>query len=189
MDDGQSPDEVRSAGDVARRALALFSVVGLALGAERSVVLAWLSENDLWEELAPSEAGFIDTPAPSRKQVTNAGWLAERLIMLLWALGAVEHLPEANVECDTAVFQKLLPPFVPISVTDFVAAARLRPDVELTAMADATLKLHWEVRDARRRGGTPRIPVDMEVIQERHHAINWVIGYDGLPWDEVTTDT
>jgi hypothetical protein len=31
--------------------------------------------------------------------------------------------------------------------------------------------------------------VDIEIIQERHHAINWVIGYEGLSWDEVTTDT
>jgi hypothetical protein len=33
------------------------------------------------------------------------------------------------------------------------------------------------------------MPVDLEIVQERHHAINWVIGYDGAPWDEVTTDT
>jgi hypothetical protein len=31
--------------------------------------------------------------------------------------------------------------------------------------------------------------IDIEIVQERHHAINWVTGYDGLPWDEVTTDT
>lgn len=189
MDGDLIPDEVRSAEEIARRALALFSVVGLALGAERPAILAWLSENDLWDELAPSEKAFIETPAPSRKQVMNASWLSERLIMLLWALGAVERLPAANEQCDTAVFRGLLPPFAPISVSGFVAAARLRPDAELIAMADATLSLHWEARHARLNGSTPRMPVDMEVIQERHHAINWVIGYDGLPWDEVTTDT
>ena len=31
--------------------------------------------------------------------------------------------------------------------------------------------------------------VHTEDKQERHHAINWVIGYDGLAWDDVTTDT
>ena len=189
MDGDVEADEVRSAEDVALRAIVLFSVVGLAFGAERSVVLEWLSDNDLWGELAPSEAGFIDTPVPSRKQITNGGWLSERLIMLLWALGAVEQLPAANEQCDVAVFQNLLPPFAPMSVKEFVNMAKLRPEAELIAMADATLRLHWEARDARRRERTPRTLVDMEVIQERHHAINWVIGYDGSPWDEVTADT
>jgi hypothetical protein len=189
MDEDQPPDEIRCATDVARRSLALFSVVGLALGAERGAILAWLSENDLWKDLAPSEVGFIDTPSPSRKQIINSSWLSERLVVLLWALGTIDLLPPADEQCDTAVFQDLLPPFASMSVPEFIAGARLRPDVELIAMADAILGLHWEARDARLNGRAPRNPVDLEVVQERHHAINWVIGYDGLPWDEVTTDT
>jgi hypothetical protein len=31
--------------------------------------------------------------------------------------------------------------------------------------------------------------VNIEIIQERHRAINWVNGYDSAPWDEVTSDT
>ena len=31
--------------------------------------------------------------------------------------------------------------------------------------------------------------IDIESAQERHHAIKWITGYEGLPWDEVTTDT
>ncbi len=188
MDDDIPTDEVRSAEDVARRALALFSVIGLAGGAERRAVLSWLSENDLWGELAPSEAGFIDTPLLSRQQIVNGGWFSERLVMLLWTLGAVQQLPAANEQCDTGVLQELLPPFASKSVREFVDEAKLGPKAELIAMADATLRLHREARDARQRSA-PQAPVDMGIIQERHHAINWVIGYDGLPWDDVTTDT
>ncbi|MEY2943079.1 MAG: hypothetical protein RLY97_1093, partial [Pseudomonadota bacterium] len=36
---------------------------------------------------------------------------------------------------------------------------------------------------------SPEERVSLGIIQERHHAINWIIGYDGLDWDEVTTDT
>jgi len=189
MDEDQPLDEIRSANDVARRALVLFSVVGLALGAERSAILGWLAENDLWSDLAPSEADFIDTPDPSPKQIINASWLCERLIVLLWALGAIDLLPPADEQCDTAIFQDILPPFASASVTEFIVGAKLRPGAELIAMADAVLRLHWEARDARLKARAPRNPVDAEIIQERHHAINWVIGYDGLPWDEVTTDT
>jgi hypothetical protein len=189
MCDGQSPDEVRSSADVARRSLALFSVVDLALGADRTDILQWLKDNGLWSTLAPSEVGFIDTPSPSQKQTINAGWLSERLVVLLWALGDIERLPLSNQQCDTRVFQDILPPFARVSVQEFVSRSGLRPKPELIAMADEILALHWEARDAERNGRTPRKPVDLEIVQERHHAINWVIGYDGLPWDEVTTDT
>jgi hypothetical protein len=56
-------------------------------------------------------------------------------------------------------------------------------------MCDEMLNLHWEARDAKIDERPPRRPVDMEIIQERHYAINWVTGYRGLSWDEVTTDT
>ncbi len=189
MEDSQPPDEIRSAVEVAQRCLAVFSVIGLALGAERAAVLAWLSENDLWKELAPSEAGFIDTRAPSRKQLINASWLSERLIVLLWALGKVARIPSGDKQCDTAIFQNILPPYSSVSVQEFVTAATLRPETELIECADQILNLHWTARDAKIKGVAPLQPVNLEVIQERHHAINWVIGYDGLDWDEVTTDT
>jgi hypothetical protein len=56
-------------------------------------------------------------------------------------------------------------------------------------MADELLNLHWRARDAEINGRPMPRDLDIEIIQERHHAINWVIGYEGLPWDEVTTDT
>ena len=188
MQDELASDEVRAAADVARRALALFSVVGLALGADRSQVLNWLSESQLWAELTPSELGFIDTAAPSRKQVINASWLSERLVVLLWALALIDAVPKPTQHCDTAVFQDLVPPYAPISTEEFIGSAVLRPDAELIAFADEALNLHWEARDAKINERSSDA-VDIEIIQERHHAINWIIGYDGLPWDEVTTDT
>ncbi len=155
MEDNQSPDEVRSAIEVAQRCLAVFSVIGLALGAERAAVLAWLSENDLWKELAPSEAGFIDTPAPSKKQRINASWLSERLIVLLWALGKVSCLPSGDKQCDTVIFQSILPPYSSVSVQAFVAEAKLRPEKELIECADQILDLHWTARDAKKKDSIP----------------------------------
>ena len=183
------PDEIRTAAEVAQRSLAVFSVIGLAFGAERGAVLNWLSENDLWKDLAPSEAGFIDTPAPSRKQIINAKWLSERLIVLLWALRKIERLPPANEQCDPGEFQDVLPPYAEMGIREYLSQAKLRPGQDLIDAANQILQLHWEARDAKIKGRAPILPVDLEIVQERHHAINWVIGYDNLPWDEVTTDT
>jgi hypothetical protein len=189
VDQDPLPDEIRSPTEAAYRALALFSVVGLALGAARSDIMTWLTEHELWKELAPSEVGFLDTPAPSRQQLVNASWLSERLIVILWALGMIDELPPPDEQCDTAAFQGILPPFAPLSVSEFVVSARLRPTPELIAMADDVMALHWEARDARMKTRPAKPSIDIEIIQERHHAINWLIGYDGLDWDEITTDT
>jgi hypothetical protein len=189
MEEQPIADQPRSSVETATRALALFAVVGLALGADREAVMSWLQQHDLWRELAPSEAGLIDTPDPTRKQIVNASWLSERLIVIVWALGHVDELPPPDEQCDPSIFQAFLPPFASVEVADFLSSARIRPSSELIAMADEMLSLHWEARDARikRRPADP--PVDLEIIQERHHAINWLIGYDGADWDEVTTDT
>jgi hypothetical protein len=183
------PDQVRPAAEVAYRALALFPVVSIALGGDRTAILEWLSESGLGDRLAPSEAAFMATPKPSRQQRIHMTWMSERLIVLLWALGQVDHLPAADERCDTGLFLDILPPLGPVGLEDFVAGAKLRPEAELTAMAEATQALHWEARNAKLTEQPPRRPVTLGIIQERHHAINWITGYDNLPWDQVTTDT
>ena len=189
MDQECVADESRSPTEVAYRALALISVVGVALGADRVEILNWLKQHDLWQKLTPSEAEFLDTSDPSQEQIINASWLCERLIVIVWALGALEQLPLPNEQCDTASFLTILPPYAPISVSDFVTSAQLRHSSILIEMADEMLSLHWEARDAMLKGLNTSPSIDIGIIQERHHAINWLIGYDGLDWDEVTTDT
>ncbi|WP_380871821.1 hypothetical protein ACFB49_27750 [Sphingomonas sp. DBB INV C78] len=185
--ENDTPDQIRSPVDVARRALTLFAVVAVGLGADREEIIEWLRENDLFEELSPVEARFIEDPEPSERQIINASWYSERLIALLWALD-LASMPPADEQCDTSLLQDRLPPYAEVSERDFIKSAKLRSEEELIAMADQILNLHWEARDARIHDRPPR-NVDLGIIQERHHAINWVIGYDGLPWDEVTTDT
>ena len=182
-------DKIRSAQEVARRSLALFAVVGVACGADRRQVLHWLQDNELWQDLSPHEMGFLDAIPPSRKAIINAAWQSECLIVFLWALRVVNNVPAANQQCDTSTFQKVLPPYASVTVREYVETAVLRPDSDLLDFADECLRLHWEARDAKINRHLPRAPVDIEIIQERHRAINWVIGYDGAPWDEVTTDT
>ncbi|WP_082560735.1 DUF4272 domain-containing protein [Caulobacter sp. Root487D2Y] len=189
MEDQLEPDIIRSPEEVARRALALFSIVGIALGAPRSDVIDWLDRTGLRTDLAPSEERFIATPTPSEREIIDAGWLSERLVVLCWALCEVGELPRPDEQCDTGSFQEILPPFADVDTTSFIAGAKLRSDGDLIAKADEILRQHWEARNAKLTGKMPRIPVNIGIAQERHHAINWVIGYDGLPWDEVTRDT
>ncbi len=119
----------------------------------------------------------------------NRGWDSECLIVLAWALGHVERLPAADEQCELQELGETFPPFAEISAEDFIAKAKLRPDEELQRLQDECLRLHAEGRNARLQSRPPRDPVNVEIIQERHRAINWVNGYDSAPWDEVTSDT
>lgn len=98
-------------------------------------------------------------------------------------------MPALNQQCDTEEFQRILPPFADLSVEQFVNNASRRRDDELLELADYLLNSHWEARDASIHGGPMPANLNIGIIQERHHAINWAIGHDSLPWDEVTTDT
>ncbi|ADE11351.1 DUF4272 domain-containing protein [Sideroxydans lithotrophicus] len=185
--DNCPPDEVREASEIARRALALFGVVGLGLGAPHSEIYSWLREENLWDELSPSELAYVSAKEPTRKQSIDATWKSEALAVLLWSLEKTEYLPAITEQCDTSIFQELLPPYANISPSEFIASAKRRPDDVLIGMADELMDYHWQVRDAQIH--SKPTDLDIEIIQERHHAINWVIGYDGAPWDDVTTDT
>lgn len=181
-------DRVRDAEAIARRALALFAVVAIACGENKQELKAWLHDEDLWKELSPTELEFLSSEPPSERQVINASWRCEALVSLLWALGLLQVMPGATEASEPSSFGEFLPPYAAVSARAFVASAQRRADEELWAMADEVLSLHWKARDASLNGrACPEVHTG--IIQERHHGINWVIGYDGAAWDEITTDT
>ena len=182
-------DEIRPAQEVARRSLALFAVVGTALGVPRAEIFSWLRSEGLWAALTAHEVAYLEQTNPPRKAHINFGWQSERLIVLLWALGTIQELPDSATQCDTSVFKSVLPPFASTSTQAFIAQASLIDEDRLWKQAELYLEDHWKARDAQLYERSMPPGIDLEIVQERHHAINWVTGYDGLPWDEVTTDT
>jgi hypothetical protein len=182
-------DEIRPAQEIARRSLALFAVVGTALGVPRDEVLSWLRTEGLWGALTAHEVAYLEQTNPPRKAHINFGWQSERLTVLLWALGTIQELPDSATQCDTGVFKSVLPPFAGTSTQAFIAQASLIDEDGLRKQAELYLDDHWRARDAQLHERSMPPGIDIEIVQERHHAINWITGYGGLPWDEVTTDT
>lgn len=187
--DAEVPAEIRPADEVARRALALFAVVGTALGVPRDDATSWLRTEELWDALTPHELAYLEQTNPPRQAHINFGWQSERLIVLLWALGKIPELPDSATQCDTSLFKSVLLPLTNTATRAFVAQAMLIDEERLWKQAESYLDDHWKARDAQIHGRPMPPGIDIEIVQERHHAINWITGYDGLPWDEVTTDT
>jgi Domain of unknown function (DUF4272) len=71
----------------------------------------------------------------------------------------------------------------------FIEDSELRPIGDILDQVDLIYRYHWAVRNARLKG--QQIPADLDpgVTEERHYALNWLIGYLEQAWDDVSTDT
>ena len=74
---------LRSAPEIARRALTLSAVISVAHGDSRDDVSDWLRRELLWSELSPKELAFVMNREPTRKEVVAFSWHVERLVPLL----------------------------------------------------------------------------------------------------------
>jgi hypothetical protein len=184
---------LRSAPEVARRAMALFVV---ALRAE-SLTCPELAVADLREKrpvalraLTPKEQAFLNDAAPDQQQITNFVWRYEALWLLAWALGLVEVLCYPSETCDIDILSKT---FLELDEEALLKKAKLLPTETLLDALDLHFRLHWVVRQ--RQDGKPADgdmggnDLDPGVVLERHHALNWLVQHGGAEWDDTQTPT
>jgi hypothetical protein len=118
----------------------------------------------------------------------NATWQAEALFPLLWALGIVQELPPATALCDLPSIRTVLPPLFG-STSEFISQAALRSLDQIMEAYEDTYQAHWLVRDADISEKPVPRGLNREILQERHHALNWLVSSSNQAWDDVTTDT
>lgn len=185
MIESEAEVEVRAPHEVADRLHAL--VVVAFKGSEspdQAMVDSIVAERDLRRHFTPNELAFIDDPEPSDQARIQFSWRCEAAWVLLWTLKHVEgQLGPPRELCDV--------PFLSETVfeTPNLAARGLRPANEILNEADLIYRCHWAVRQAALDGKPSPAGLHPGVTMERHHALNWLIRYGDLDWDDVTTDT
>jgi hypothetical protein len=190
---GQGEIERREAVAVMGRALAVLLVAvraeSLAEGGAQALTPDKLRHKlpAAFEHLTPHEAHFVHTATPSDSQVVAMGWRYEALNVLLWALGLVDELSWPAQVCDVAHCVSLLVN-VNADPDALVQDSMLRPRADILDQLDLHMRLHWLLRDAELHG-KPGPDVSRGVVMERHHALNWLIGFERAPWDKVSTAT
>lgn len=209
-DHNNSSEKIREAKDVARRCIVLYAVVAAGHNESRKLLVEWLQREGLWDYVTPQEQVFLENSEPTKQQLNQASWRVEALFPLLWALRLINDLPEPAALCDVAFVQSVLPPLCS-STSTFISSAQLRSDSEIYDANEDILNIHWRIRDVEiskkspapePAGNLKRLPrmdanpeeppvetFDVGVVVERHHALNWLIGYCGQEWDDITTDT
>jgi len=179
-------DTLRTASEVARRSLALYAAVAAAHGVPRDDLVEWLKEEGLWAEITPRELRFLtQTQAPEKEQIWMT-WFAEAEFVLLWSIGKVQTLPPPTSRCDTDQIIAAIPLWD--STVSFFQSAALR-EKQVEEEAEKAYDINVEIRKAIRQGAPIPNGYDKDVVFFRHYALNWITGYCGQAWDEITPDT
>lgn len=175
--------EPRSIKDIGERILCLFCLAGTAFEKGDLSFIKYLKEYNLWKSLTKEEKLYLSNPTYDTQAQLNATWRLEALYLLVWAVGFVPELPFPTEQASVNEFIDSLPSSDE-SPEPFIKSLKLRPISEIMDASDLIYRLHWAVRQHR-----SSLDIDGSVIQERHHAINWLTNCDGEKWDWVATDT
>lgn len=176
----------RSKDEVAFRALALLVVAVKGEGLEQPIVDRLVKDYGLEKRFTPKEKAFIRNTAPSQRDRVQFTWRYEAAWVLLWALGYVEKLEKPTNICDVPRAVEFMKKR---TASQFVADAKLRSPSEVLDQADRIYRYHWAVVDARVNGKKAPAELQPGVTLERHYALNWLVGYMGQEWDDISTDT
>ena len=151
---------------------------------DQALIESIVAERALRPLFTPEELAFIDDPDPGQRDRIQFSWRCEAAWVLLWALNHVEgQLGPPREMCDVPFLSETVH-----QVADLTARG-LRPANDILNEADLIYRCHWAVRQAGLDGDPPPAGLDPGVTMERHHALNWLIGYGDTDWDDVGTDT
>lgn len=175
---------IRSAQEIAERLRALTLVAVKGQGMPQDEVLRLADERGIRPLFSAKELAFIDEPDPSEHSLIQFVWRYEAAWVLFWALNlADKQLAYPGAICDV---QRMVDRVN--SSVDLTARAMQSANTILNE-ADLIYRYHWAVRQAQIDGKEPPANLLASVVMERHYALNWLIGYNGAEWDDVSTDT
>lgn len=184
---GEAGDTPRTAQEIARRVCVLTAVIACAAGDDAQKNIQWLKDEGLWDDVSPEERELLETGADEQDRI-NFSWRIEALAVLLWAINKLDDLPPMTEQCDTTPI-KLALVWPPDPAAEYIAEATLRGEDEISREYEKVYEAHWAVRDAELNDKEIPDGLDSGVVYERHYGFNWLTGYMGQPWDEVSTDT
>ncbi|PIT05973.1 hypothetical protein TSA1_09270 [Bradyrhizobium nitroreducens] len=176
----------RSKEEVALRTLCVLFVAAKGEGLGEDLVEQLLGSYELRPHLTPVELAFVLDKSPSQHDRIQFTWRHEAAWTLLWALGFVAQLGKPAQFCDVGFAASTM---AERTTSQFIEDSELRPIADILDQADLIYRYHWAVRNALARGQQIPAALDPGVTEERHHALNWLIGYQDQAWHHVTTDT
>ncbi len=165
--------------EVALRTLCLLFVAAKGEGLRQEVVEGVLESYELRPYLTPKELSFVLDNSPSQHDRIQFTWRHEAAWTLLWALGFVAQLGKPAQICDVEFAARTM---TETTTSQFIEDSKLRPIADILDQADLIYRYHWAVRNARIKGQQIPAGLDAGVTEERHYALNWLVGMEEA-WD------
>lgn len=187
--ESEAATTIRSAHAVAERVTAL-AVTNLVATNQFTgeEAIHYLDQYQLSSLMTPKEKAFLANPSDQQK--VQETWKCEGIYVLLWAMGKVDELPFPDALCNLSNISPVDYPVIPgrDPVGYIQAIDTIRSKHEIMNANDLYYRFYWTCVDARLNG---RDAGDLigSVVYERLYALNWLIGYLDLAWDDVSCDT
>jgi hypothetical protein len=166
---------IRTKEEVALRTLCLLIVAAKGEGLAQDIVENVLDFHELRPHLTPGESAFMFDQSPSQEDRIQFTWRHEAAWTLLWALGFVHRLGKPAEICDVEFAARTM---TERTTAQFIEDSKLRPTADILDQAELIYRYNWAVTNARLKGQQTPAALDPGVTQERHHALNWLIGYN-----------
>lgn len=176
----------RTKEEIARRAIGVCLAGAKSEGIPQDDLNRWIEEFGARSFFSPDEMAFIGKVRPTEEERNHFGWGYESYWVFLWALGYVEALGRPEKECNVAEAIDVLQER---GTERFIEEAVLRPLSQILDEADLIYRYNWAATDALIKEQDVPAGIHPGVVEARHHALNWLIGYLDEEWDEVSTDT
>ncbi len=176
----------RSDKEVAARALAVMIIAVKGETRDQDLIDSIIDQYDASELFTPEERDFIEATDLPDEAYVQMSWRYESAAVLLWAIGLIDDLPNPDQIIDASLLGTTIRE---LGAQGLFQSARLRPQSEIVDAADLAYRIHWAAVEARVNGAPPPDGLHPGIAFERHYALNWLIGYAGLDWDNMATDT
>lgn len=176
----------RNEGVIVERLIALAIVAVKGETGDHKLGQDLLEQFQAREFLTPVELDFMNNPTPSEHDMIQFVWRYESAWVMLWALGFRDTLGPEDQIADVPWMADLL---LNEGTAGLMEKAQLRSQAEILDATDLIYRMHWAVTDTRINGAIMPGGLDRSIVYERHYSLNWLIGYAGLAWDDMATDT
>ena len=185
----ENETQIRTAESISKRILILTYLCYVSEEEDgKEEVIKFLKEYGLWEETSPDEKEILTSKTElTNQERINISWKSECIWVLLWVINKFEKLELPIQEASIPEILEYIPEFM-TNPSNFIKTAELRNKSEILDASDLIYRLHWATRNAE-LNNEDSTKLNPSVVMERHYAINWATNYEGLEWDEITTDT
>ncbi len=175
----------RSKEEILKRAIALMIVGFKGDIQDHDLTVSMVEALGADAYFTPEELAFVHNPAPTEHDSIQLSWRSEGALVMLWAAGLIDDLGRPDKVADVLQIDRLVGD---VGFEELMRKAKPRSQAEILDAADLIYRYHWAIVQARLDSEEIET-LDADVVFERHYALNWLIGYMGQDWDDISTDT